>query len=123
MRGAVRSQLAGDSRQDRRAAREAARTASLLATVDRLMTAWREPVEDQQPRESAFAKACSYLNFSPAARWGAHLSGAGVGVVAVVLLGVLWLFADLMVWRGRVPDFNDLPPMQQRRFSARYDRH
>jgi len=77
---------------------------------------------DQQPRESAFAKACSYLNFSPGARWGAHVAGAGVGLVAVALLAVLWLFVDLMVWRGRVPDFHDLTPVQQNHFQALFDR-
>jgi ATP-binding cassette, subfamily B, bacterial len=77
---------------------------------------------EQQPRESAFAKACSYLNFNSAARWGAHLAGAGAGVVAVALLSVLWLFADLMVWRGRVPDFHDLTPVQQDRFAKRFDK-
>ena len=77
---------------------------------------------EQQPRESAFAKACSYLNFNPAARWGSHFAGAGAGVVAVALLSVLWLFADLMVWRGRVPDFHDLTPVQQDRFARRFDK-
>ena len=42
----------------------------------------------------------------------------GAGVVTVALLAVLWLFADLMVWRGRVPDSQELSPLQERKLAA-----
>ena len=55
---------------------------------------------DREAERIAFAKACGYLNYHPWAKWLAHLAGAGTGLVYVALLGVLWLFADLMVSRG-----------------------
>jgi ATP-binding cassette subfamily B protein len=71
----------------------------------------------QEPHrsENAFSKACAYLNFSSRAKWAALVAGAGTGVVGVALLTVLWLFSDLMVWRGRVPDWEELAPLQQER--------
>ncbi|MFO0877001.1 MAG: ABC transporter ATP-binding protein [Gemmataceae bacterium] len=67
---------------------------------------------EKQPGESPFSKALSYLNFNPRAKWLAYLAGGAVGVVLVLLLIVLWLFSDLMVWRGRVPTFRELSPKQ-----------
>ncbi len=58
---------------------------------------------DRQAENAAFAKACSYLNFSPVAKWLAYICGALTGFVYVGLLGLLWIFADLMVWRNRLP--------------------
>jgi ATP-binding cassette subfamily B protein len=64
----------------------------------------------------AFAKACGYLNYDPWAKGLAHVAGAGTGLVSVALLVVLWLFADLMVSRGRLPNYHDVPPVDQERF-------
>ena len=48
------------------------------------------------------------------------MAAAGSGVIAVALLSVLWLFIDLMIWRGRIPDYEDLAPRQQARFQRYY---
>jgi ATP-binding cassette subfamily B protein len=41
----------------------------------------------------------------------------GTGVLYVALLGVLWLFADLIVYRGRIPAYGDLSIRQKDHFS------
>jgi ATP-binding cassette subfamily B protein len=68
---------------------------------------------DSDRSDTAFKKACSYLNFNAKAKWAAHAAAAGTGVVYVALLLVLWLFTDLMVSRGRIPDYSELTPVQR----------
>jgi ATP-binding cassette subfamily B protein len=64
----------------------------------------------------SFAKACAYLNYSPVAKWTAHAAAVASAVVFVGLLGVLWVYADLIVERGKLPTFHDLPQAQQDAF-------
>src|SRR5262249_15375775 len=71
--------------------------------------------------DSPFSKACAYLNFRSGAKWAAYLAAAGIGLVYVALLMVLWLFVDLMVYRGRVPGYHDLTPVQRHHFEAEWD--
>src|SRR5579875_3720207 len=71
---------------------------------------------DRQADQAAFAKACAYLNYKKGAKWTAHAAAAGTGVVYVALLVVLWLFTDLLVYRGRLPTYHSLTPVQQTRF-------
>src|SRR5882724_2779488 len=68
----------------------------------------------------AFARARSYLNYHPVAKWSALLAAVGTGVLYVALLVFLWLYADLMVYRGRIPSFSDLPEAQQQEFLTRW---
>ena len=63
--------------------------------------------------DNPFRSARSYLDFTPAARWGAVLSSAGAAVCLALLFPFLFLFVDLIDWRGHVPDFASLPPAQQ----------
>jgi ATP-binding cassette subfamily B protein len=72
--------------------------------------------QETQRSENSFSKACAYLNFSAGAKWAAHAAAVGTGIVTVALLIVLWLFVDLMVWRGRVPDFAELSALEQQKF-------
>lgn len=65
---------------------------------------------------NAFAKAVSYLNYMPSAKWTAQAAAAGTAIVYVALLALLWLFADLMVYRGQLPTFHELPRRAQERF-------
>src|SRR5205807_6505725 len=65
---------------------------------------------------AAFARARRFLNYFAAAKWAAHAAAVGAGVLYVALLVVLGLYADLMVNRGRVPAFYQLPPAEQARF-------
>jgi ATP-binding cassette subfamily B protein len=71
---------------------------------------------DRQAEQAAFAKACAYLNYRQAAKWTALAAAAGTGIIYVALLVVLWLFTDLMVYRGRLPTSLSLTPLQQNRF-------
>jgi ATP-binding cassette subfamily B protein len=75
---------------------------------------------ERQAERAAFAKACAYLNYSPAAKWTAHVAAIGTGVVYVALLVVLWLFADLMVSRGRLPRYEDLTSAEEENFHQRW---
>lgn len=65
-----------------------------------------------QQTETAFGKAINYLNYDRTAKWCALAAGAGTALVLVALLGVLWLFGDLLVWRGRVPALRELSAKQ-----------
>ncbi len=76
---------------------------------------------DRQAEQAAFAKACAYLNYNKAAKWTALASAAGTGVVYVALLLVLWLFTDLLVYRGRLPTYHSLTPLQQTRFHREWN--
>lgn len=71
---------------------------------------------DRQAEQGAFAKACAYLNYQKGAKWTAHAAAVGTGIVYVALLIVLWLFTDLMVYRGRLPTYHSLTPLQENRF-------
>jgi ATP-binding cassette subfamily B protein len=64
----------------------------------------------------AFARAWAYLNYNAAAKWAAVAAGVGTAVLYVVLLGLLWLFADLIVHRGTIPYYRDLTFAEQQRF-------
>jgi ATP-binding cassette subfamily B protein len=77
-----------------------------------------EAIVEREPERSdtAFKKACAYLNFHAKAKWAAHLAAGGTALVYVALLIVLWLFIDLMVSRGRIPDYQELTPLQQQEF-------
>ena len=57
----------------------------------------------------AFARAWRFLNYKPAAKWAAVTCAVATGILYVLLLLVLGLFADLMVSRGRIPFYHNLP--------------
>ncbi len=71
---------------------------------------------ERDDERTAFAKACAYLSYNRAAEWTAHAAGVGSCLVYIALLVVLWVFADLMVFRGRLPTYHDVPSAVQRRF-------
>ncbi len=75
---------------------------------------------DREAERIAFAKACGYLNYHPVAKWSAHLAAACTGLVYVGLLIILWLFADLMVFRGHLPHFYDLSLGEQTRYQKEW---
>jgi ATP-binding cassette subfamily B protein len=60
----------------------------------------------------AFARAWSYLNYNPVAKWTALFAAVMAGVLYVALLIVLWLFADEMVYRGQIPAVEQLGPVE-----------
>ena len=71
---------------------------------------------ERDDERTAFAKACAYLSYNRAAEWTAHAAGVGSCLVYIALLVVLWVFADLMVFRGRLPTYHSVPPAVQSRF-------
>ncbi len=68
---------------------------------------------ERETERAAFAKAFAYLNYHPTAKWSAYAAAVGTGVLYVGLLGVLWLFADLIVQRGRIPAYSELSHRQK----------
>src|SRR5690348_2082085 len=75
----------------------------------------------REAERNAFAKAWAYLNYSPGAKWSALAAGVANGVLNVALLCVLWLFADLVIYRGQIPiDPVELPERDQQHFAAEW---
>ena len=67
---------------------------------------------------AAFIRARKFLNYNPLAKWLALIGAVGTGVFFVLLLLVLALFADLMVERGEIPCFANLPLREGNAFAA-----
>jgi ABC-type multidrug transport system fused ATPase/permease subunit len=63
--------------------------------------------------DNSFRSARSYLDFSPASKWGAIVCSAGASVLLVLLFPVLFLFVDLLDWHGRVLNYSNLPATKQ----------
>lgn len=57
---------------------------------------------------------------APAAKWGAAVSSVGVALSYLLLLVLLYLFVDLLVWRGAMPAYAELTPARQREFAAEW---
>jgi ATP-binding cassette subfamily B protein len=68
----------------------------------------------------AFARAWQFLRFKPVAKWTALTAAVLSGLLYVTLLMVLGLFADLMVYRGRIPAYRDLSPQAREAFQQRW---
>jgi ATP-binding cassette subfamily B protein len=75
---------------------------------------------ERDAERQAFAKAAGYLNYYPTAKWVSIVAGAVSAFVFVCLLGLLWLFADLIVSRGGLPDAHDLTFPQRERFEKEW---
>ena len=73
---------------------------------------------EREAERDAFAKACAYLNYNASAKWSAHAAAACTGLLYVALLSVLWLFADLLVYRGQFPSYRALSPIEQTNFQT-----
>jgi ABC-type multidrug transport system fused ATPase/permease subunit len=77
--------------------------------------AWRLPVE-----RSAFARAWDYVSYVRTAKWTAMIAAACSGVVFVLLLIVLFLFADLIVSQGHIPEYAELSDAERRQFKEEW---
>lgn len=71
---------------------------------------------DSQADRDAFVKASAYLNYHAGAKWAAYLAAVASAIFYVGLLAVLWLFADLLVYRGQIPSYRALMRNDQERF-------
>jgi ATP-binding cassette, subfamily B, bacterial len=59
---------------------------------------------------------------APTARWGAIVSSVGAAVTYGLLLLLLYLFVDLLVWRGEIPTYAQLSAAQKREFASEWER-
>ncbi len=57
---------------------------------------------------------------APSARLGAIVSSIGAAVTYVLLLLLLYLFVDLLVWRGEIPTYAQLTPAQKVEFAKEW---
>ncbi len=62
---------------------------------------------------SAFSRVGSFLRYARPARWTAVLCGIATAILYALLILLLALFADLLVTRGRIPNFAQLPARDQ----------
>jgi ATP-binding cassette subfamily B protein len=65
---------------------------------------------------AAFARARSFLNYHPVAKWLAICSAVGTALLYVALLMLLGLFVDLVITGGQVPAYQNLPAPEQQQF-------
>ncbi len=68
---------------------------------------------------NAFTRAWRYLSYKQAAKWTALTAAVVTAILYVALLGVLSLFADLLVNRGQIPDFRSLTQADRNAFLDR----
>ncbi len=59
---------------------------------------------------------------SPTARWGAIVSSVGSAITFFLLLLLLYLFVDLLVWRGEIPTFAHLSATRKHEFAEEWAR-
>jgi ATP-binding cassette, subfamily B, bacterial len=62
---------------------------------------------------SAFSRVRSLFRYARPAQWTAIVSGIATAVLYALLVLLLALFADLLVTRGRIPNFAGLPVREQ----------
>ena len=66
---------------------------------------------------NAFTRVRADFLRAPVQTWGAALSSIGSAVATVLLLVLLYLFVDLLVWKGSVPAFAQLPTARKQQFA------
>lgn len=59
---------------------------------------------------------------APSARWGAVVSSVLAAVTYFLLLLLLYLFVDLLVWRGEIPTYAQLSSTRKHEFAAEWER-
>jgi ATP-binding cassette subfamily B protein len=66
--------------------------------------------------ESAFARCRQFLNYHAPAKWFSILSSIGTAILYLGLIVLLGLFIDLLVDRGEIPSFYQLPESERQLF-------
>lgn len=69
---------------------------------------------------TAFDRVRTDFLSSATEKWGAILCSIGAAVTYVLLLLLLYLFVDLLVWKGEVPSFTQLSPAKKQQFAAEW---
>lgn len=67
---------------------------------------------------AAFARARTYLDYHPVAKWSSLAASVGSGILYVVLLVLLGLFTDLAVNRGEIPCYANLASREKDAFDV-----
>jgi ATP-binding cassette subfamily B protein len=67
---------------------------------------------------AAFARVRSFLRYHPVAMWSAIVAAVGTSIIFVGLLVLLSLFADLLINRGEILCYSDLPPRERKQFQS-----
>jgi ATP-binding cassette subfamily B protein len=70
---------------------------------------------------AAFARARSFLNYHPVAKYTSLAAAIGTSVLYVALLMLLGLFADLIVNRGQIPAFSSLSANDRAAFRKEWE--
>jgi ATP-binding cassette subfamily B protein len=65
---------------------------------------------------NAFARCQGFLNYHALAKWGSIVSSLSTAFLYLGLIVLLGLFIDLMVERGEIPSFHQLPEHERRLF-------
>jgi ATP-binding cassette, subfamily B, bacterial len=71
---------------------------------------------------TAFERLKTDFRRAPAEKWGAILSSIGAAVTYLLLLVLLYLFVDLLVWRGVIPVYSELTPARQKEFADEWSK-
>ncbi len=69
----------------------------------------------------AFARAWSFLQYHPVAKWSAMSAAVAAALLYVAMLVVLGLFADLIVNRGQIPSYANLSAQRQQAAQDAWD--
>jgi len=67
--------------------------------------------------QTAFNRLRADFVKAPSARWGAIVSSIGAPITYGLLLLLLYLFVDLLVWRGEIPTFAQLTTARKKEFA------
>jgi ABC-type multidrug transport system fused ATPase/permease subunit len=62
-----------------------------------------------------------HLNGTPGTTWGAVAASIAAALALAALLPLVYLFVDHLVWKGRVPNYADLPPARQEAFRSEWE--
>ncbi len=68
-----------------------------------------------------FSAMLDYLKVTPASRWGAMLASLGSTLALLLLIPIFYLFVDLLVHRGRIPEWPALPAEARQKFRVEWD--
>lgn len=69
---------------------------------------------------NAFTRLRADFLKSPTEKWGAIVSSVAAALTYPLLLLLLYLFVDLLVWKGTVPSYSSLSAKQKQEFAAEW---
>lgn len=75
---------------------------------------------DNELPPAASARA---LSAAPGLVWGARIASVAAALLLALTIPFVYLFVDLLVWRGVVPAYADLPTAKQQAFRTVWEHH